>query len=96
MMKTKYILSAVLSAVIVCTTTSCMSQIAGQLVRQQMKDAASHLADAKDRKWSQINEKSYSSLLQNAFDAQRNKRKERAHEDRAAQNGYDLRDIKHD
>lgn len=66
MMKTKYILSAVLSAVIVCTTTSCMSQIAGQLVRQQMKDAASQLADAKDRKWSQINEKSYSSLLQNA------------------------------
>lgn len=44
--------------------TSCMSQIAGQIVRQQVEEATSHLAKAKDKKWEQINEKSYSDLLQ--------------------------------
>lgn len=44
--------------------TSCMSQIAGQIVRQQVKEATSQLAKAKDKKWGQINEKAYSDLLQ--------------------------------
>lgn len=58
-----------MATVLVCVAVvsglnSCISQILGQVVRQQIKEAGVDLLNAKDKEFQKINSKSYSDFMQ--------------------------------
>ena len=57
--------AATLCAALGLSLTSCLSQVVGQMVRQQVKEAVgADLMDAKDKKFQEMNSKAYTEFMQ--------------------------------